>query len=564
MLNRIINKIDGYAIVFILCLTLVTFLVGYPLVQLLGESFLSRGAFSLENYRLLFKDPDNYLALSRTLKVGVAVTLISTIIGVFFAWLVGKTDLPGKEAVKTGLILPYLVPPFIGAFSWTQLLGPVGYLNMLYRFVTGSKGELFNIYSPAGIIIVLAIHYYPLVYMTALGAFSRMDASLEEAARNMGASKWKVLRDITVPVAAPAIISGGLMVFVTSISNFGVPATLGFSSGYYVLTMRIYDAINNFSMPDHFAVASALAITLGLIAGVGLICAHLATRGKKYEIIGGKGSRPVTVSLGRYARPLLIFTAAFIFFFAVAPLLAVAVTSITRAYGLVPVPANWSLKHFTYILLHMPVAQRGLYNSLFLSIVAACLTVFFGWLIAYISQKSRWRGRFFLEYLATLPYAVPGTVLALAMILAFSRPLLFLEWSLYNTIWIILLAYVIRYLVFPVQTIKATLSQIGGSLEEAAKICGARQRRVLTDIVVPLSLPGITAGWFLVLIPSIHELTVSIILWSVGNETLGVAVFNLQEAGSIQATSALALLTVVIVLVIKKLAERMGKIDIKF
>jgi iron(III) transport system permease protein len=539
-------------------------LVGYPLLRLLGESFLYDGRISLENYRQIAVQPANFIALWRTLTVGVAVTILATAIGTFLAWLVARTDLPGKERFKPWILLPYLIPSFIGAFAWTQLLGPVGYINKLYQALTGSQVPLANIYGLGGIILVLMGESFPLVYLTSVGAFARIDSALEEAARVAGADRWRVLRDITLPVLTPTLLNGALLVFVITIANFGVPAALGFSQGFYVLTTKIYDSINNASLHNHLALASALSVVLGLLAGAGLLGANLVLRGKNYATLTGKGQAACTVSLGRWGRPLAFVITLFILFFSLLPVLAILLTSFIRAYGLEPSLSNMTLAHYRYVFLGMPVAQRALRNSAFLALTAAALTTLAGGIIAYAASKGGLWYRSCVEVLANLPNAVPGTVVALAMILTYSQPLPLTGWQLYNTLWIILLAYVIRYLIFPVRSTAATLSQVAGSLEEAARLCGARRWQAVRDIVLPLSWPGLTAGWFLVLIPTLHELTVSVLLWSVGNETLGVAVFNLQESGSIPATAALAAVTIGLVLIVYFLFRRVVKLDSGF
>lgn len=561
---RLPKLVEGQVLVHLSTIILLFLVVGYPLLRLLGESFLYEGHFSLENYRQIAIQPANYIALGRTLSVGLAVTMLATAAGAFLAWLVARTDLPGRQQLKTWLMLPYLIPPFIGAFAWAQLLGPAGYLNKFYQSSTGAEGVLFNIYGPGGIILVLAVHSYPLVYLTVVGAFARIDPALEEAARIAGATRWQVLRDISFPVMAPALMSGALLVFVSAIANFGVPATLGFSSGYYVLTTRIYDAVNNASLGNHLALAAALSVILSLLAGTGLMGANLALRGKDFAVISGRGGTPGTIPLGRWRYAFGLAVMSFVFLFSLAPVLAVGLTSITKAYGLDPVPVNWTLKHYQYVLWQMPVAQRALGNSILLALAAATLTMAWGGMIAYLTLKVRWRQRTLLEFLASLPYALPGTVVALAMILTYSQPLPLTGWRLYNTLWIILLAYIIRYLIFPVRSTGAVLSQIAGNLEEAARLSGARWGQAMRHVVLPLIRPGLVAGWFLVLIPTMHELTLSILLWSAGNETLGVAVFNLQEAGDIPATAALAMITIILVLTVNYLARQVGRIKTGF
>lgn len=555
------QPLKGLILILILILGL---MAGYPLLRLLGESFIYDAHLSLENYRQIATQPANYIALGNTLSVGIVVTVLATAVGTILAWLVARTDLPGKEWFKPWLLLPYLIPPFIGAFAWTQLLGPVGYLNKLYQAFSGSEEPIVNIYGWGGIILVLVMHSYPLVYLTSIGAFGRIDTTLEEAARVAGATHWRVQRDVTLPLMTPAILNGAILVFSYTISNFGVPATLGFSEGCYVLTTWIYDLIKNASLSNHLALAAALSVILGLLAGASLLGANLVMRGKNYAVIIGKGGGASTIPLRCWRRPLALAVALFVLCFSLAPVLAILLTSFIRAYGLEPVPDNLTLEHYRYVLCGMPVAQRALFNSAILALAGATLAMILGGITAYVSLKNGWRQRSFLEFLSSLPNNVPGTVVALAMIITYSQPLPLTGWRLYNTLWIILLAYIIRYLIFPVRSTAATLSQVAGSLEEAARLSGARWWQAMRDIIVPLAWPGLMAGWFLVLIPAMHELTVSVLLWSVGNETLGVAVFNLQEAGSVPATAALAVVTIVLVLTVYFLFRRMAKVDTGF
>jgi iron(III) transport system permease protein len=564
MTLRFKDLLSGQPLKDFILILLLGLMVGYPLLRLLGESFIYGGHLSLENYRQIATQPANYIALGRTLALGIVVTVLATAAGAMLAWLVARTDLPAKEWLKPWLLLPYLIPPFIGAFAWTQLLGPVGYFNKLYQAFSGSEEFLLNIYGWGGIILVLVLHSYPMGYLTFIGAFGRIDVTLEEAARVAGADRWRVQRDVTLPLMKPVVLNGAILVFSYTISNFGVPATLGFSEGLYVLTTRIYDLVNNASLSNHLALAAALSVILGLLAGTSLLGANLLMRGKNYAVITGKGGGSSTIPLRIWRRPLALAVAIFVLFFSLAPVLAILLTSFIKAYGLEPAPDNLTLEHYRYVLCGMPVARRALFNSAVLALGGATLAMILGGITAYVSLKSKWWQRSFLEYLSNLPHNLPGTVVALAMIITYSQRLPLTGWVLYNTLWIILLAYIIRYLIFPVRSTAAAISQVAGSLEEAARLSGARWWQAGRDIIFPLAWPGLVAGWFLVLIPAMHELTVSMLLWSVGNETLGVAVFNLQQAGNVPATAALAVVTIILVFAVYFLFRRMTKVDTGF
>jgi iron(III) transport system permease protein len=246
-----------------------------------------------------------------------------------------------------------------------------------------------------------------------------------------------------------------------------------------------------------------------------------------------------------------------VFVTSIAPVLAILVTSLIRAYGLPPTLDNLTLENFSQVLFMNAAARRGLVNSLFLAAASATMIAFLGAFIAYILVRTRVRGRVVLDFLAAMPYAVPGTVVALAMILAWLKPLPFTRIVLYNTIWILLIAYVARYLTFGVRSASGSLQQVHPSLEEAARICGANWLQAFRDVLLPLITPGLFAGWFLVFMPSLRELTVSVLLWSAGNETVGVMVFNLQEEGHITLCAALAMLMLAVLLTANVVTRRL-------
>jgi iron(III) transport system permease protein len=241
----------------------------------------------------------------------------------------------------------------------------------------------------------------------------------------------------------------------------------------------------------------------------------------------------------------------------VAPLVAILLTALTRAYGLPPTPANLTLKNFHHVLFVSASSGRAIRNSLILAVGAATGVSLLGSLIAYVVVKTKMRFRAAVDFIANMPYAIPGTVVAVAMILAWLRPIPNVAFSLYNTLWILLVAYIARYLAFGVRSTSGSLAQIHESLEEAAQVSGANWLQSFRDIVVPLIQPGLFAGWFLVFMPALRELTISILLWSSGHETIGVMVFNLQESGNTTASAALAVLMVAVLLVANILTRRL-------
>ncbi len=486
--------------------------------------------------------------LLNSVAVATAATAGGTVLGTALAWLVARTDVPGRAAWRTLLLVPYMIPPFIGALAWVYLLSPVGYLNQVWMALTGSQDPLLVVYGPAGIIGTMILYGYPIVYLAAVGVLERMDPVLEEAARISRAGPWRVFREIACPLMLPGVLAGALLLMMSCLGNFGIPAVLGYPARYFVLTTRIYATILNFDQPDNLQLASALSMWLVVIAGVLLAAQRRLQRADRFAVVGGQATAPSRVALGAWRYPVLAGLVLFVVVSVGLPLAAIVLTSLVRAYGLPPVPSNLTLAHYGTVLTGVPKVQRAFVNSLVLAAGSASLIVALALGLAYLGTRIRGRGAWLLDLLVTIPYAVPGTVIALAMILAWLRPIPILGVRLYDTLWIILLAYVARFLVFGVRTVLAGLSQIQTSLEEAARIGGAGPVEVFWEILVPLIRPSLTAGWALAFIPAVAELTLSILLFSVGHETLGVVVFGLNDEGKATLAAAMAMLVTVLLL----------------
>lgn len=515
--------------------------VVYPLWQVFFRSFLEAGAFSLKSYRKVFSNPTYYRALVNSVWVSFATAALCVVLGTLLAFLVIRTDLPFKKSLRALLVLPYTLPSFFAAIAWIQLLGPQGYLARFVLQLFGWESAPWNIYSAGGIVFVLTVHYFILVFITVAGALERMDASLEEAACASGAGTYRIMREITLPLVLPAILAGGLLAFIGALANFGIPALLGMRARFFVLTTSIYYAL---AIPD-FGLATALSGMLVLVALFSIAIQFWIQKGEsRYTVISGKAVHPSELKLRAAKYPLFFCTAAFVFFISVLPVLSMVLTALLQYWGAPLTTASLTLQNFAYVL-KFEAARRAIANSLFLAAAAATVTMFVGVIISYMHVKARLRGSRLLDFLATIPYAVPHTVLAIAMILAYARPPV----SLYGTLWIILVAYLAVYLPFAVRTTHATLQQVHDSLEEAARVSGAKLFPRLRDIVLPLARPGMIAGWILVFMPALRELTVSILLYTYRTETIGIVVYNLQDAGYREIAAALASIVIGLLIV---------------
>lgn len=530
-------------------------LIVYPSLTLVANSVLADGRLTTQHFLRTFRDRAAYQTLFNSLVVSSAATVCGTALGVVLAWLVTRTDLPARRRWDTILVLPYMIPPFIGAIAWVYLLGPAGYINQIWMSITGSGDPLLVIYGPGGIVFALTLYGYPIAYAAMRGVLQQMNPALEEAARISGASPARVLWDIALPVMLPGVLAGAVLMFMSSLANFGIPAVLGFPARYFVLPTKIYTTILNFDMRYNLQIAAALSMWLVVIAAVLLQLQRVVLRRSRFAVVTGQAAAPHQVALGRWTRPVLAALGLFALVTVALPLGAILVTALTRAYGLPPIPENLTLQHFHTMLLGIPKMQRALVNSTVLSAGAATVIVILALGIAYLIARVRVRGGHLIDLLITIPYAVPGTVVALAMILAWLRPVPGVGVRLYNTIWILFIAYLARFLVFGVRTVMAGLAQVHDSLEEAARISGSSGRQAFSDIVLPIIRPAILSGWFLVFIPAMAELTMSVLLYSAGNETLGVVVFGLHEEGKV-ALSAAAAFVITTLLVVLHLLTR--------
>lgn len=526
-----------------------TALIVYPLGALLGQALGGGLGASLRRIVDMAGERAFLLSLRRSVEVAVGSSLLAGVIGLALAWLTSRTDIPGRRWIEAGAMVPYLIPPFILAIAWVQLLGPVGYGNQLWMGATGSRDPLVQLYSAGGIIFVLGISHAPLVYLTLARSLERYSDLLEEAGRVHGGGPLHTWWHIFLPTVGPALAGGTLLALLAGLADFGVPAILGFSSGYFVLTTRIWEELNRFGSGDNLTRAAVLSLYLILISGVFLGVGQLLQRRWRWSPPPGGARR---VALGARRGPVLALVVLWLTLTSVAPLVAVALTALTPAWGVDPWPANWTLANFGEVF-GVETARRAARNSLLAATVGATLASVVGVAVGRLLARSRGRSRLPLEGLVNAPYAVPGTVLAIGMILAYARPIPGLGSPLYNTLGIVVVAYVARYLALTARNAEVAFLHVDPSLEEAARVAGAGGARVAKDILWTLISPSLLAGWLLAFQPMLRELTLSLLLWSPGNETIGVVVFQLQDNGDVTGAAALAALLLAAIFAVQAL-----------
>ncbi len=558
MIRKLIGSFGIAEILLALSVLILVLVVAVPVILILWTALFVNGSLNVKDIVNILSRPDTYEALKNSLVIAGGVTFFSTIIGVFFAWLVSRTDLPFKETMKVLFLVPFMLPSFIGALAWKMLLSPrSGYVNKFLSGLFGWDGSLFNIYSLTGIIAVETMYLFPFVFIQVAGALERMDPTLEESARISGAGLITITRRITLPLMMPSIAAGALLVSLYSLAHFGVPAILGTERGIYNIPTKIYEQIYQ-SGGSFVAIRTGTILSSILIIAAGLILylQSLVLKAGRFQVIAGKSMRPMLLKLRSLKIPLLAFSILYILITVVLPTATIFLVGSLKTYGIRFTMENMSFDNLKYILFQWKMTKDAIWNSFYLSLAAAFVTMIVGTLISYTIVKMKVRGKFILEFLGVLPFSVPGTVIALGVILVWSGKF---GINLYNTAWIIFVAYIARYMAFSLKSNSAALEQVDDSLEEAARACGATHWQTLKDIVIPLIKPGMVAAFFLIFLPALRELTTSVLLYGPTTRTIGVAIYALNEDGETVYAATLASVALVIIIVGQLVIKRITR-----
>jgi iron(III) transport system permease protein len=553
------RRVGTAEILLALSVGILVVVVAVPVLLIFVNAFWVQGHFNVADVVKVLRQPETYKALLNSLVLASGVTVTGTVVGTFFAWLVTRTDLPFKGAMKVLFLVPFMLPAFIGALAWKMLLSPrSGYINRFCMEVLGLSGPVFDIYTYAGIILVETMYLFPFVFIQVSGALERMDPTLEESARISGANLFTITRKITIPLVLPSILSGALLIMLYSMAHFGTVAVLGIEVGIYNIPTLIYEKIHQSAGSfDSIRTATVLATVLVIAAALILWLQNRVLRRGRYQIIAGKSFRPTELKLRGLRIPLLVLCLAYIGFTIVLPTATIFLVGGLRTYGLPFTAENLTLENYRYILFEWQLTRGAIWNSVTLGLAAALITMFAGVIISYVIVKMRVRGKGILEFLGMLPFSVPGSVIALGVILAWSGKF---GVNLYNTAWIILIAYIARYMAFSLKANSAALEQVHDSLVEAARASGATMWQALKDIVLPLVRPGMVAAFFLIFLPALRELTVSVLLYGPTTRTIGVAIYTLNEDGETVYSAALAGIALIIIVIgetsIKRLLKR--------
>ena len=509
-------------------------LILLPLGWLAYMSVSGERGLTLAHYARVFTDPRLGRALWNTVVLAFWSGLLSLAIGTPMAWLTARTDLPGPRLMRSLVMASFVTPPFLGAFAWVMLAGPnAGSVNTLYRSLTGSPDPLVNIFTMPGLIFVVALYTFPFAYIMVVNTLELIASDMEEAASILGATRGWVALTITLPMVLPAILSGFILSVLQAMALFGSPAILALPAGFHTITTQIWAL---FQYPPKVEMAAAFSVPLLLATALLLIVQKRLLGRRGYASVGGKSAQRRAIPLGAWRYPALAGCLAVLGCAVFLPYGILAKAAFSRAWAQPLTWENFTLANWSFTFLSSST-QGAIVNTLELGVLTACVGAGLAALLAYVTNRKLVVGHQLLSFLAMAPIVIPGTVLAVALFIAYTRP----PFLLYGTLWILFIAYLTKEIPVGYSQSDATFRGIHYELEEAGRILGAGRLRVLGEITAPLAKSGIIATWCFIFIGVIRELSASIILFTPNTKVMSVVIFDLKEEGQFGAIAVLGL-----------------------
>ncbi|MGJ7037239.1 iron(III) transport system permease protein [Shinella sp. BE166] len=556
--GRVMRRLDTKWFVIGGATLVVAWLTLIPLGFLLWQSFHSTGTMqepavlTMENYITAFESAESLVLMGNSLQFAFLTAAFALVVGTFFAWVNERTNTPFKSLFFAMSIIPLIIPGILFTVSWIMLASPqIGILNKVF-------GSWFNIYSMAGMVWVDGLHYAPVAFLLVTAAFRSMDPSLEESAMMSGASVVQTAFKVTLKLAWPAILAAFIILFIRAIESFEVPALLGLPIGLRVFTSAIYDAVHSY--PSNIGLASAYAVVLLLITSVGIYYqSRLSNQGSKYSTVTGKGFRPRVADIGRWRYLTGGIFILYVILVVGLPFLVLLWASLQRYYS---VPSWNAVQHLSFNAYAKVLAYPGFYtavwNSVKLALGGATIVMLLTSIICWITIRTKIQGRWLLDVLASLPLVFPGIVLGLSLMVFYLN----FDIGIYATLWIMLMAYVIKFLPYGMRYNSTSMVQIHKELEESAAMSGASWLMTFRRVVLPLMKPGLMAGWIYIIVVSVRELSSSILLYSPGNEVISIMIWEFWQNGQYVELSAFGVMMITalfcFIMLVQSVSKRFG------
>lgn len=559
------RAVDWRYVIFGTVVLILIYQVAVPLVILIWASvtearpgspdFFLIENLTVSNYVRALGSSYLYEALWNTAVFTIGITVMAFTLGSALAWLVVRTNMPFRQLITVLCLVRLIVPGILTTVAWVFLAGPeIGLINTVAQSVFGIEEPLVNIYSMAGMIWVEGLDLIPLAFLLMSAALRSMDPSLEEASLVAGKNLASTTFRVTFPILLPSVLATLILLIIRGVETFETPAIIGVPVGIMTFVTEIW--LNTSTTPTDLGLAATYAVFVLLLC-LGLVwCYTRATKhSAMFATVSGKAYRPRIADLRSWRWPafgfaILVMTASVLL-----PMLVLLWSSVMPTFTQISMDAlgRATLKNYIDIIQY-PLTRRAFLNSTFLGVTSATATVLLLSIVAWLTVKTRIRGRHLLDLLAFAPIAVPSIMMGVAFLWLY----IILPVPVYGTIWILFLFYVARYMPVVMRILSASIVQLGNELHEAAEVTGATWWRSFRTITLPLLRPGLVAAWVFVLIHAFRELSGSLIIYAAGTEPIGVAIFDLWEDGSFPLLSAFGVVVFVVLVVLSLLAQRIG------
>jgi iron(III) transport system permease protein len=545
-MRRQLRLPEPATLVWVLLIAALLLLVAFPLLKLLLVSLYTRsGTFTFGNYAAAYGRARYVESLINSLLLASETAAISVVFATPMAWSVSRTNMPCKGLVWGCVFGAFILPPYLGAIGWILLAGPnAGFINQVWRAITGAAEPLVNVYSFHGLAFVMAFQSFPLIFIFVKSALDLVSSELEDAANILGAGTWKTMWKVTLPMALPSVLGGAIIVFLETVALFGTPALIGIPARINTATTQLWQF---FESPVRVEVAAAYSIPLLLITLAMVGAQRMMLRRKGFIAQTGKGGerRPIAFGAGRFV--LLAWCLGIGVVSVVMPALMLLEASFSHAWGRGISIANLTLANYRFLIFEHETALSNIWNTLWFSGASASLAVLLALLAAYIVSRQLVRFGGALAFLAMAPFVIPGIVMAIGFYAAFARP----PFALYGTSAIIILAFTARFLPIAYASSSAAMGTLHPEMEEAARILGCGRLRTIARITAPLLKRSLLGGWLVVFIVATRELSTAIFLVGPNTRTMAVLLYDLSEAGNFEVVAALGgiLLAITMVLV---------------
>ncbi|KDB10185.1 ABC-type transporter, integral membrane subunit [Burkholderia sp. lig30] len=528
-----------------------TVAVALPLGFILLQSLLSapffdaNKTFGIDGFRFVFGDPDFRSAVVNSFIIAGGMLFISIPLGSMLAFLMVRTDLPGRRWLGPLLLTPVFVSPMVLAFGYVVAAGPVGFYSVWFREAFGAASAPWNIYSIFAITVIAGLTHVPHVYLYSAAALRNLGADVEEAARVTGARPFRVALDVSLPMTMPALLFAGVLVFFLGFEVFGLPLVLGDPEGHLVLATYLYKLTNKLGVPSYHLMAAVAICIVAITFPLVLLQRRLMRTANRFVTVKGKASRATVLPLGAWRWVAVATVALWLALTVIVPISGIVLRAFVTNWGDgVALGDVLTLENFTE-LFEQDNLVRAIVNTLGIGVAGGALAVGFYSLVAFAGHRRNDWATKLLDYLVLLPRAVPGLLAGLAFLWIF----LFVPGlrELKNSMWSIWIAYTVVWLAYGMRLIQGALLQVGPELEEAGRSVGATRGRVSRDVTLPLVRFGLLAAWLLIFMIFEREYSTAVYLLSPGTEVIGALLVSLWATGAVDQVAALSVINIAMV-----------------